>query len=270
MKHGFTLIELLLATLLLGMMSVVSIVTYRAVTSGWRVSRDYMDKLQRTDYMLDQLVSGLKCAVYPHLGEQSVDYGFLLENNGDGSSPRDSDVIEWTKKGPALIGADAAGDAEHRIQIRVLEAGSTEWGGEPIEKTGLYARVKPIEKVLSTNAKSADEFTFANSDLYRPVLIAKDVDGFDCRVQSKEPDDAEGKEDKDSFEDEFTSSNAVPYKVRMTMYVLKEDPEYSSQRQRVPILKVVRLPIHEQSLDGAVLPTSGQQRNSGKGPGGPK
>lgn len=254
MKRAFTLIELLLATLLLGMMSVVSIVTYRAVTTGWRVSRDYMDTLQRTDYMLDQFVSALKCAVYPHTGEQNADYGFLLENNGDGNSPRDSDVIEWTKKGPALIGPDAAGDAVHRIQIRVLEEGSLDWG-ERIEKTGLYARVRPVAKVLSTSVKADDEFTFANNDLYRPVLIAKDVDGFDCRVQEKEPTDDGEKLEKESFEEEFTASNAVPYKVRLTLYVLKEDPDYSSQRQRVPILRVVKLPIHEQSLDGAALPT---------------
>lgn len=257
MKRGFTLVELLLAVLLLGMMSVVSIVTYRAVTNGWRVSREYMDTLQRTDYSLDQLVSGLKCAYYPHNGEQSYDYGFQLTNNGDGESPRESDVIEWTKKGPALVGGSSAGDATHRIQVRVLEEGDSTWG-ERIEKTGLYARVKPMAKVMpgSSSHTDADEFTFANDELYRPVLIATGVEGFDCRVQAKEPEDVGGnkKEDKDAFEDEFDASNSVPYKVQMTFYVEKEDPEYASRRQRVPILRVVRLPVHEQSLDAATLP----------------
>lgn len=272
MRRGFTLIELLLAVLLLGVMSVVSIVTYRAVTNGWRVSREYMDTLQRTDYSLDQLVSGLKCAVYPHSGEQSYDYGFQLTDNGDGESPRESDVIEWTKKGPALVGGSSSGDATHRIQVRVLEEGDSSWG-ERIEKTGLYARVKPMAKVMpeSTSHTDDDEFTFANEELYRPVLIAAGVEGFDCRVQPKEPEDVGGnkKEDKDAFEEEFDASNSVPYKVQMTFYVEKEDPEYRSRRQRVPLLRVVRLPVHEQSLDGATLPGN-EKEGSGKSSGSKK
>lgn len=272
MRRAFTMLELLMAVMLLGMMSVVSIITYRAVTNGWRVSREYMDRLQRTDYALDQLVAGLKCAYYPHAGEQNYDYGFLLTDNGDGMSPRDSDVIEWTKRGPALIGGSAAGDATHRIQVRVLEEGDSSWG-ERIEKTGLYARVKPMAKVMPESAASTgeDRFTFSNEELYRPILVAKDVDGFNCRVQEKEPENADGKkEDKDAFEDEFASSNAVPYKVQLTFYVQKEDPEYASRRQRVPILRVVRLPVHEQSLDGAALPGSESEKKGGGNRGGRK
>lgn len=271
MKRGFTLVELLLAVLLLGMMSVVSIVTYRAVTNGWRVSREYMDTLQRTDYSLDQLVSGLKCAYYPHNGEQTYDYGFQLTNNGDGDSPRESDVIEWTKKGPALVGGSSAGDATHRIQVRVLEEGDSTWG-ERIEKTGLYARVKPMAKVMpeSTSHTDDDEFTFANEELYRPILIAKDVDGFNCRVQATAPEttDNKKKEDKEAFEDEYAASNSVPYKVQLTFYVQKEDPEYASRRQRVPILRIVRLPVHEQSLDGAALPGAAEETKKTGGRGG--
>lgn len=276
MRRGFTMLELLMAVMLLGMMSVVSIITYRAVTNGWRVSREYMDTLQRTDYALDQLVSGLKCAYYPHSGEQSYDYGFQLFDNGDGDSPRDSDIIEWTKKGPALVGGSATGDASHRIQVMVLEEGDSSWG-ERIEKTGLYARVKPMAKVMpsSTSHAREDEFSFANEELYRPILIAKDVDGFNCRVQPTAPEAVESqkKEEKEAFEDEFSASNAVPYKVQLTFYVQKEDPEYASRRQRIPILRIVRLPVHEQSLDGASLPGNEKEKSSNGprgGAGGPK
>jgi len=259
------MLELLLAVTLLGVMTTVSIVSYRAITTGWRVSRDYVDRLERTDYALDQLVSGLKCAFYPHAGEQNADYGFMLTDKGDGEEPRESDIIEWTKKGSALLGADASGDAPHRIQVRVLEEGDSDWG-ERIERTGLYARVRPMAKVgKSSNAHyEEDEYNFENEELYRPILIAKDVEGFNCRVQKVEPEekDSKGREDKDTFEDEFTESNSVPYKVQLTFYVLKEDPEYASRKQRVPIMRVVRLPAHEQSLDGASLP--GEEKKGGK------
>ncbi len=268
-RRAFTLIELMLAVSLLGVMTAVSIATFRAVTTGWRVSREYVDRLERTDYAIDQLVSGLRCAFYPHSGEQSFDYGFMLTDKGDGDSPRDSDVIEWTKKGPAMVGGSATGDAVHRIQVMVLEEGDTTWG-ERIERTGLYARVKPMAKVIEPkNSRTArDGFSFANEELYRPVLVAKDVDGFNCRVQATEPSDMESgkKEDKDSYEDEFSASNTVPYKVQLTFYVMKEDPEYASRKQRVPILRTVRMPVHEQSLDGAAMPGGGD----GKGGDGKK
>lgn len=267
------MIELLLAVMLLGVMMTISIVTYRAITTGWRVSRDYVDRLERTDYALDQLVSGLKCAFYPHAGEQNYDYGFQLTDNGDGKDPDDSDVIEWTKKGSALIGGSASGDAVHRIQVRILEEGDSDWG-ERIERTGLYARVKPMAKVMPSESSHTeeDEFTFANDELYRPVLIAKDVEGFNCRVQATEPEDtdAKGREDKDAYEDEFTASNSLPYKVQLTFYVLKEDPEYASRKQRVPIIRVVRLPVHEQSLDGAALPSEDKPGKNSKGKEGKK
>lgn len=266
MRRGFTMLELLMAVMLLGMMSVVTIVSYRAVMSGWRVSRDYVDRLERTDYALDQLVSGLKSAVYPHGGEQSYDYGFVLTDNGDGDSPRDSDVIEWTKTGEALVGGSAAGDATHRVQVRVLEQGNSSWG-ERIERTGLYARVKPIAPVMpeSTSSNDKEKFSFENDELYQPVLIAKDIDGFNCRVIATEPTSSEGqkKEDKSAYEDEFAASNSVPYKVQLTFYIEKEDPEYASQKRRVPIVRVIRMPIHEQSLDGAVLPGKEDKEKSG-------
>ena len=257
MKRGFTLIELMLAVSLLGVMTVVTILTFRAVTSGWRISREYCDRLERTDYAVDQLVSGLKCAYYPHSGEQSYDYGFQLIDNGDGENPRESDVIEWTKKGSAMVGGSSAADSVHRIQVMILEEGDRTWG-EEIEKTGLYARVRPMSKVIAQQSGHFDEedFTFESDELYRPILIAKDVEGFNCRVLPKEPDST-GKNaqiDKSDWEDEFSESNSLPYKIQLTMYLPKEDPEYRSRKTIIPIMRVVNMPIYEQSTDAAALP----------------
>lgn len=264
MKRGFTLVEVLTAVMILGIVSAIAFGTYRTITNGWRSSREYMDKLQRSDYAFDQLVSGLKSAYYPRSGQTSVDYGFKLEDKGGGETPRESDVIEWTKRGPALIGGSAVADSVHRVQVMVLEEGDTKWN-ERIETTGLYARVRPLAKVMSRSTGDAEKFTFENEELYRPILIAKDVVGFDCRVQAEEPKDSDGKkQDKDLFEDEYTVSNSIPHKVHLTFYVLKEDPQYASQRRTVPIMRIVRMPLHEQSLDAAPAPGETKE-NSGAG-----
>ena len=266
MKRAFTLLELIMAVTLTGVMTAVSIATFRAVTNGWRVSREYADRMERTDFAIDQLMSALKCAYYPHNGSQDDNYGFVLTDNGDGDSIRDSDVIEWTKLGSALIGTEATGDTVHRIQLRVLEEGDGDWG-EKIERTGLYARIRPLAKVIpeSSSTKDEDEYTFNNEELYRPMLIAADVDGFNCRVMTEPPaDDNDGKQDKDAWEDEFSKSNSLPYKVQLTLYIDKEeDQEYRSRRKRVPLLRTIRMPAYEQSQDGAGLP--GEETKGAKG-----
>lgn len=264
-RKGFTLLELLMAVMLLGMMSVISIVTFRAVTNGWRVSREYMDRLERTDFALDQLVSAIKCAYYPHNGEQSYDYGFQLDDRGDGENPRDSDIITWTKKGAALVGANAAADALHRIEVRVLEEGDNSWGTH-IERTGLYARVKPMAPVMKTSSSRRDEseYSLASDELYRPFLIAKDVDGFDCKVQPTKPTEEKKEEDASAFEDVFEASNSVPYKVQLTFYMPKEDPEYASRKIRIPLMRIISIPVHQQSLDGSQLPGADDKNSGGK------
>ena len=143
MRRAFTLMEILLAVVLLGVITVVTMMTFNAVTRGWQVSTDYLDKMQRTDFALNQVVSGLRSLYYPHGGEQSYDYGFCLYDNGDGDDPRSSDVIEWSKRGSAIVGSkSAAADTVHRVQLMVLEEGNHDYM-DPIEVTGLYARHCP-------------------------------------------------------------------------------------------------------------------------------
>ena len=275
-RRGFTLVEMLLATLLVGVVTALSVLTFQSVSRGWQVSTDYLDKMQRSDYALDQVIAGLRSAYYPHGGSQNADYGFTLENRGDGSSPDKSDVISWSKTGPAIVGTkNEIADTVHRVQLLVLEEGDDDYA-EPIQKTGLYARICrdaaliPTDKD-STSTKDDEKYDFANPEIYQPILIADGVTGFNCRVmatadQQKGGIKSEGQNEKKDFEDEFASSNAVPYKVELTFFIEKADESFLSQGDRAPLVRVVRLPIHEQSLDGAATPDKeAQGKGSGKG-----
>lgn len=274
LRTGFTLVELLLATLLAGVVTVLSVLTFQSVSRGWQVSADYLDKTQRVDYALEQVVSGLRSAYYPHAGSQSADYGFVLEDRGDGSRPDRSDVISWTKTGSAIVGnrSDLA-DTVHRVQVMVLEEGDGDYA-QPIGRTGLYARLCRDAALVPKDADDDQDYTFANDDLYQPLLIADGVTGFNCRVLATADDASdsgakgESKLEKRDFEDEFSASNSLPYKVELTFFVEKADDEFQSRRDRAPIVRIVRIPLHEQSLDGAATPddaTSGKGASGGKG-----
>ena len=274
-RRGFTMIEMLLATILVGVLTTFSILTFRSVSHDWQVSADYLDKMQRTDYALNQVVSGLRSMYYPHDGSQNEKYGFVLINKGDGEDPRRSDVIELSKLGSAIVGTkNDKADSVHRVQVMVLEEGENDYA-EPIQKTGLYARIMRDSALGEDKDEDDTDLTFGNEELYQPLLVADGITGFNCRVL-KEAEDAEGsgakdnENDKKKFEDEFAESNSVPYKVELTFQIEKPDDTFRSQTQRAPLVRIVRIPIHEQSLDGAAPPTAegkNDKKKSGRKPG---
>ena len=80
-------------------------------------------------------------------------------------------------------------------------------------------------------------------------------------------DKVEAENDDRAFEDEFAESNAVPYKVELTFRI--SDPEGRSYRSNTaPVMRIVRIPIHEQSLDGASTPGESQKGAAGGARGG--
>lgn len=267
-RRAFTMIEMLVAIVLLGVVTMFAVLTFNAVTTAWTSSAEYLDKMQRSDYMLEQVVSGLKSMYYPHNGQQDYTYGFYLTDGGEGDDPRSSDVIEWAKTGSAIVGNQtAAADTVHRVQLMVLEEGCRDYK-EPIEVTGLYARMCPDPALRPKRDKRVDEidYTFANENMYQPVLVADGIVGFNCRVL-KDPDQSDADASKATFEDEWSASNAVPYKVELTFRIA--DPEGKSYRSNTaPIKRIVRIPVYEQSQDGSALPSANRQGNGGGRPGG--
>lgn len=263
MRRGFTMLELLLAVVLVGVVTVVSLMTFRAVTRGWQASTEYVDRLEHTDYAIDQLVSALKCTYYPHDGSVDAKHGFMLTNQGDGESERKSDIVEWSKLGSALIGSrTSVADSVHRVQLMVLEEDNNDWN-ERIERTGLYVRVKPVADVVPKKTGAAESLGFDNDELYQPVLVADGVVGFDCKVLKERPEPGnatqKGNVDVSDFEDEYAESNSVPYKVQLTMYVEKKDVNFLSRTKRMPIIRIVELPIHDQSKDGKSPPGASEK-----------
>lgn len=276
MRRGFTMIELLCAVMMVGIITTFAVMTFNSVTRSWQVSTDYMDKMQRTDFALNQVISALRSMYYPHDGKQDYNYGFVLTDNGDGDDPDSSDTIEWSKTGTAIVGnKSAVADTVHRVQVMVLEEGNHRWKDE-IQVTGLYARQCPDVVLRPKEGKNGDEvdYSFENDEMYQPVLIADGIVGFNCRVlKTAEDAKQDGENDKRAFEDEFEASNAVPYKVELTFRIA--DPEGRSYRSNTaPVMRIVRIPIHEQSLDGALTPDEDEKAadksRGGKGGGSSK
>ncbi len=254
MKRAFTLLEIVCAVVLIGVVTTLAIATSSAVSRGWEISTDYIDKMQRTDYALNQLVSALRSMYYPNAGEQSYDYGFVLTDNGTGEDPESSDTIEWSRL--AAVGSkEKSASTVHRMQVMILEEGSNDYNNHEIEVTGLYMRRCP-DKALLPKDDSDEDYTFGNDELYEPILIADGIVGFNCRVLKEPPTTTRttAEFDKQEFEDTWESSNSVPYKVELTFHLADKDGK-SYRSNTAPVMRIVRIPIYEQSQDGATPPT---------------
>ena len=284
MRRAFTMIEMLLATMLVGVLTTLSILTFQAVTHGWQASTDYLDKMQRTDYAFNQLIIALRSAYWPEEGgsgkstettkgggtddgKDRNQYGFYDPYDREGERPGDSDIVEWTKKGSALIGSEnAMADSVHRVRVMILEDGDTEDGDdekfekfkfrEAVKKTGLYARAF-VDPALASSGEETERES-AREYYPQPTLVADGVVGFRCRTIKEPPsktNDKSGKKggyekDSDAIQDTFEDSG-FPYAVELTLFMEKRDDEFFSQKEKSTIVRVVKIPIYEHSQGGS-------------------
>ncbi len=226
-RAGFTLIELLAAILILSMMTIVAGITFTAVINGWHRATKLADRMQTADYALNQVVAGLRSAYYPADGNQKDEWGFMMEDGGDGEDPSSSDWIEWTKLGTSMIGSKSAfSETTHRVRMWVEEARGKD------EPGGLKIRVWNPDLFVEDDRTRFDE-----NDYGEELLLVEDVVGFDCQVQ-KDASEVES-DGKPKWAEEWATSNSIPYRVKITFRMKPAE----KGEEPLPILRVVEIPL---------------------------
>jgi len=252
-KRGFTMLELLMAVTLLGIMSVIVLMTFNTVISNWMHSVTYVDRMQHADYALQQVISGLRSAYYPSTGKQDGTYGFMLLDNGDGEDYDSSDTIQWTKLGSAVVGSRSVlSETPHTVALWVQDEKSDE------EPAGLWVRAWRTEL-------QPDEFDPSDEEYVKPYLLVKQVRGFNCRV-IKKPSEMYDSDDILDWKDEWSGadSNSIPYMVELTFKLdpVEEDGEPITVRRRV------ELPLWDVSQEPLSASSSGDKTSETVAPGG--
>ena len=116
--NGFTLLEILLAIAILAVATAVTYMTFSTVTTAWRRGMALSDKMNHAEFIMEQLVMGLRSAYRPNTRNLGETYGFWTEDSGDSSYS--SDVISWVKLGSSLVGEDCSfADSPHRVVVSV-------------------------------------------------------------------------------------------------------------------------------------------------------
>ena len=190
-------------------------------------------------------------------GEQKDEWGMALYDNGEGEDPGESDVLEWTKLGSAIIGNKSTlADTVHRVRIWVEEERSKD------EPGGLWARVwnNDLDNA-EANDRSVDE------EPGEEFLLVEDVVGFDCVVQ-KDPKESD-EDGRPKWEEEWATSNQIPFRVKLTFRM--KPPEQGDEP--LPLLRVVEIPLWDLSqnpisLDDKEKAAGARRGGQGGGQGG--
>lgn len=193
-KKGFTLLEILLAVTILSVVSAVTFMTFSAATTAWQKGTKMADSMHHGDFVIDQLVMGLRSAYYPE--ENGSEYGFWHKDGGDGENAHDE--ISWVKLGGALVGRNSRfAETPHRVRFYI---GEDEDGDSAacVKAWRLQGQVKDFDP-----------------DEVKPLYLSKHIVGFNCRMAWEMKD---GEIDwLDKWEDDLT--NKIPTVVEITLYV---------------------------------------------------
>ena len=250
MKRGFTIVELMMAVFILSILTIVSTWTFHTIIRNWTLSTEMADNVQRVDYVLAQITSALRSAYFPTSGEITNDDGFQLEDGNPRNEPEESDMIAWTKLGPAIVGRSSRfAKAAHHVSIYVVEPGKSEI--EEYENGGLVCDVIGEKKF---RPEDFDEDDLENWDHF---VLSEDVQGFNCRVLDK---DQPFKNDQANWQDTWDNSNMIPRRVQLTFWMKPVDKE----KEPYPIVRVIEIPLWDVSQNPIKTDSAGKDEKEDK------
>jgi len=193
-RLGFTLLELMLAVAILSVVATVTYLTFSTVVNAWQRGMELSDSLHHGDFVVHQLVMGLRSAMYPDSKEVPKLYGFQHQDVGFRADA--ADTISWVKLGSALVGKNCPyAGSPHRVEFSVMEDES----GEP----------RVAVRSWQLHGQPED---FEPEDV-EPLFLPSRITGFDCRAAYRKVDD------EIDWLDEWDETNKLPTVVEITLYM---------------------------------------------------
>ena len=261
MKRGFTMLEIMLAIMILAIMTIVSMWTFRTIVRNWGLATEMADNMQRVDYALAQVTSALRSAYFPLDGKATEADGFMLLDGNPDNDPEESDTICWTKLGPAIVGRNARfGASPHRVKLYVhTEKDRVERGLTSYQKNKLGKKAPPEEYglVADVNGEAKfrpDDYDEDEDDDTEYYTLGPNVQGFNCRVLDK---DQPFKDDQANWSDTWDTSNCIPRRVQLTFWMKPVDDE----KDPYPIVRVIEIPLWDVSQNPVTATSTDVDKN---------
>ena len=244
---GFTLLEVLVAlTVLVTVMAIVgaSLVT---TINGWDRGQRALEGLRRGEHVMDQLANALRSSSGGGASTKQGIYSFQI-NNTDDNPP--AGTMSWVTSSAAFLPPRSPlAYGLHRISL----------GIEQIDQR------RPALVVRSWPYLVTDQDQIAAVE---PGFIAPEISGLACRVYDYTVQD---------WQTEWTSSNALPALVELTVFVNNNTNDNSTATAEPLILqRIIEMPLGVTNVTDAMRITlnpfppagSGKKNKGQKGKGG--
>ena len=242
------MLEILLAIMILAIMTIISTLVFHTIVRNWTVATEMADNMQRVDYVTEQVVYALRSAYFPTSGDTSNADGFMLLDHNENNSPDESDVISWTKLGPAIVGRNSRfSHSPHRVTLFVR----SERDADEEHPAGLIAQVIGEDKFRP------DDFDEDEEDNWDWFLLGSQVQGFNCRVLDKNEPFSHGMA---NWQDTWDTSNSIPRRVQLTFWMKPVD----EGKDPYPIVRVLEIPLWDISQNPLKTDTKGKESDGGK------
>ena len=248
------MLEILLAIMILSIMTIISALVFQTVVHNWTLATDMADNMQRVDYITAQVTYALRSAYFPTSEKTTEADGFMLLNGNENNDPDESDVISWTKLGPAIVGRNSRfARSPHRVTLFVR----SERDADEEHPAGLIAQVIGEDKFRPDDFDEDDE---TNWDWF---LLGSQVQGFNCRVLDKNEPFSHGMA---NWQDIWDTSNSIPRRVQLTFWMkpIEED------KDPYPVVRVLEIPLWDISQNPIKTDSTGSGSRRGGKSGGSK
>ena len=245
MKRAFTIVEVMVAVFILSILTIVSTWSFHTIIRNWTLSTEMADNVQRIDYALAQITSALRSAYFPTSGDATNDDGFQLEDGNPRNEPEESDMIAWTKLGPAIVGRNSRfAKSAHHVSIYVAEPGKSD--------VEAYANGGLVCDVIGEKKFRPDDFDDDDLENWDHFVLSEDVQGFNCRVLDK---DQPFKDDQANWQDTWDNSNMIPRRVQLTFWM----KPIEEGKESYPIVRVIEIPLWYTSQNPIKTDSSGSE-----------
>jgi len=221
-RGGFTLLEVLVSLgVFIAVMGIVG-TSLVATVNGWDRGQRALDGLRRGEHVMDQLASAIRSTCGGGASTKRGIYAFQLANS-DTEPP--AAQLSWVTASPAFLppGSPLAYGI-HRIGLSI----ETLTDGRP----ALAVRAWPY---LMTDQ---DEIAAVE-----PGFLAPNISGFMCRCYDFDAQD---------WTLDWTSSNALPATVELTIYVSSET---NSAAEPLILQRLIELPLGSTNVNNAMAIT---------------
>ena len=248
------MLEILLAIMILSIMTIISALVFQTVVHNWTLATDMADNMQRVDYITAQVTYALRSAYFPTSEKTTEADGFMLLNGNENNDPDESDVISWTKLGPAIVGRNSRfARSPHRVTLFVR----SERDADEEHPAGLIAQVIGEDKFRPDDFDEDDE---TNWDWF---LLGSQVQGFNCRVLDKNEPFSHGMA---NWQDIWDTSNSIPRRVQLTFWMKPVEED----KDPYPVVRVLEIPLWDISQNPIKTDSTGSGSRKGNKSGGSK